>query len=132
MSDTIPTKPILGVDFDGVLHRYDSGWKGAGTIPDAPVKGAMEFLREAARVFRVAIYSSRSHEPEGIPAMQAWVFEHLCTELGADTGTWVFEQLEWPETKPPAKVSLDDRVVAFEGEFPSITSLLDFQPWNRR
>ena len=27
-------KPILCLDFDGVIHRYDSGWKGADVIPD--------------------------------------------------------------------------------------------------
>jgi hypothetical protein len=32
-------KPILCLDFDGVLHSYTSGWKGAAVIPDPPVPG---------------------------------------------------------------------------------------------
>ena len=65
------SKPILCVDFDGVIHSYASGWKGADAIPDPPVPGAMEFLREALRHFRVSIFSSRSNQPGGIAAMQA-------------------------------------------------------------
>ena len=29
-------KPILCLDFDGVVHSYTSGWKGADVIPDPP------------------------------------------------------------------------------------------------
>ena len=36
--------PILCIDFDGVLHSYSSGWKGARNIPDPPVTGAIEWL----------------------------------------------------------------------------------------
>ena len=52
-------KPILSLDFDGVIHSYTSGWQGPRTIPDAPVPGALRFLIEAQRRFQVAIFSSR-------------------------------------------------------------------------
>ncbi len=35
------TKPILCVDFDGVVHSYTSGWKGETVIPYPPVNGAL-------------------------------------------------------------------------------------------
>ncbi len=40
-------KPILCLDFDGVIHSYTSGWKGADVIPDPPVEGAMQFIWDA-------------------------------------------------------------------------------------
>jgi len=37
------SKPILLIDFDGVIHSYTSGWQGAGVISDPPVEGAFDF-----------------------------------------------------------------------------------------
>jgi hypothetical protein len=118
-------KPILCLDFDGVLHSYSSGWKGADVIPDPPVPGALAFLREAVKHFRVAIFSSRSNQPGGLLAMQQWLGDH--TEDGI-----TLAELEWPLEKPPAFVTLDDRVICFTGEWPSMEALLAFKPWNKR
>ena len=72
MNDTT-FRPTLCLDFDGVLHSYTSGWQGADVVSDPPTEGAMEFLSRAVRHFDVAIYSSRSHQPNGILAMQLWL-----------------------------------------------------------
>jgi hypothetical protein len=71
--------PIICVDFDGVLHSYTSGWKGAGVIPDPPVEGTMEWLANAvlSDKAQIAIYSSRSKDADGIPAMRRWLAAHL-------------------------------------------------------
>lgn len=43
--------PTLVVDFDGVLHAYESPWTSPWTIPDAPVEGAIEWLtKEPSRL----------------------------------------------------------------------------------
>lgn len=127
-------KPILCLDFDGVIHSYTSGWKGAEIIPDPPVPGALEFLQEAVKHFRVAIFSSRSHQPGGAVAMRTWLGAHILkrqsiTELGDPP--W-FAQLEWPMEKPPALVTIDDRAITFDGTWPSIESLKAFKPWNKK
>lgn len=127
-------KPILCLDFDGVIHSYTSGWKGADVIPDPPVPGAIAFLREAVKHFRVMIFSSRSNQPGGARAMREWLGTHILadqslTELGDPP--W-FAAIEWPTEKPPALVTIDDRAICFDGSWPSMDTLRTFKPWNKR
>lgn len=130
------TKPILSVDFDGVIHSYTSGWQGATVIPDPPVPGALVFLREAVNHFRVCIFSSRSHEKGGVPAMQLWLWNNIqmCEKLvkveSSREDHW-YTEIEWPKIKPPAFLTLDDRAITFDGTWPSIESLKEFKPWNK-
>lgn len=112
-------KPILCLDFDGVIHSYTSGWKGADVIPDDPVPGAIELIKQASIPFEVMIYSSRNHQRGGIEAMRGWFIRH-----GLDLPLSAF-----PLSKPPAFLTLDDRVITFLGEWPNIDALLKFKPW---
>jgi hypothetical protein len=122
-------KPILCLDFDGVCHQYSSGWKGADVIADGPVDGLFEFLENALEVFEVHIFSSRSRLENGISAMLYWFIEQEEYWSGGDTN--ITERLHFPEQKPPAHVSLDDRAVTFTGVWPSVEELENFKPWNR-
>lgn len=127
-------KPILCLDFDGVIHSYTSGWKGADVIPDPPVPGALQFIASATEHFTVAIFSSRSHQPGGIAAMCEWLgYWSVDKEHGMpddfDHGTW--GAIQWPTEKPPALVTIDDRAITFTGEWPSVETLLNFKPWNK-
>ena len=125
-------KPILCLDFDGVIHSYTSGWKGADVIPDPPVDGALLFIVNALDHFRVAIYSSRSGQPGGINAMQKWLAEHYYRDGGEVVdGRAIVSLIEWPTEKPPAMVTLDDRAITFTGVFPAIEQLKSFKPWNK-
>lgn len=75
-------KPIISVDFDGVIHSYSSGWKGAHRIPDPPVDGAIKWLYDMFcedRV-RVAIFSSRSKSILGRMAMKLWLRKWIIHE----------------------------------------------------
>lgn len=140
-SEPGPNARILVLDFDGVLHSYVSGWKGADICPDDPVPGAMEFLVHASGVFRIMIYSSRSHQAGGIEAMRQWISDHLWKYLegdlkcGPSTGRnhdLVLGRISFPLSKPSAFVTLDDRAITFNGTWPKIADLLDFKPWNKR
>ena len=148
-------KKILCLDFDGVIHSYTSGWKGARTIPDPPIPGALEFLVRALEHFQVAILSSRSHQLGGRYAMKRWLRKHLI-EAGQDcaaTPEWwqrqmsktafadpwddevayatskIIKQIQWPKHKPPATLSIDDRAMRFSGVWPSFEAIQKFKPY---
>lgn len=128
------SKPILCLDFDGVIHSYTSGWKGADTIPDPPVDGAMKFIWDATEHFRVAIFSSRSNQAGGLSAMRAWLYHHFRSYWGthAMQADDKLGEIEWPTEKPAALVTIDDRALTFDGTWPSIDALKNFKPWNKR
>lgn len=134
-------KKILSLDFDGVLHSYKSGWKGARTIPDPPVEGAIEwlesFLSSHCTVpdsicamapegdWEVCIFSSRSCYIGGRRAMKKWLVAN-----GLDSR--YLEVIKFPLHKPPATVGIDDRVLTFNGQFPSFAEIITFKPWNKK
>lgn len=132
-------KPILCLDFDGVLHSYTSGWKGAAVIPDPPVPGAIAFLYDAILHFEVHIYSSRSHQEGGIDAMMDWLVaaerEYIAEQHAAgqpQIRTSLLLNIEFPTEKPPAHVTIDDRAITFVGVWPTIDRLKAFKPWNKK
>lgn len=151
-------KPILTLDFDGVIHSYTSGWRGATVIPDPPVPGALEFIVAAINPFQVAILSSRSHQWGGRRAMKRYLRKHLTALAGNDFSeapewwrnkisesafadpwcdevdwaiTHVVRAISWPLFKPSSMVTIDDRAITFTGQWPTVTSLMGFRPWNK-
>ena len=122
-------KPILCLDFDGVIHSYTSGWEGPEVINDPPVPGALEFINEAMKHFTVAIFSSRSNQPGGIEAMRQWL-NYWATNEGVDHVTWY--AIQWPTVKPAAFLTIDDRAITFTGKWPDVKSLFDFRVWYKR
>lgn len=147
------SKPILSVDFDGVIHSYASGWRGAGNIPDPPVPGAIPWLlRMLDAGFEVAIFSSRSKNLLGRWAMKQWLAKEIWAywenptdptpfpsladaECGADAAG-IYRRFSWPWFKPPALMTIDDRALTFNGNWndPAYTpeAIRAFQPWNKK
>lgn len=127
-------KPILCLDFDGVIHSYSSGWKGARNIPDPPVEGAMDFMQEALNAgWDVVIHSSRARHFGGIAAMRAWLRD-WCPDGGwyEVMGSSQLEDVRFTRWKPSAVVTIDDRALTFTGTWPSLASLKEFRPWNKK
>ncbi len=118
-------KLTVCVDFDGVVHLYESGWKGIDIIEDAPHPHAWDALSEYVKHFHVHIYSARSEEQRGIDAMKKWFELHSCPKE-------VFEKLIFSVKKPTAAVYLDDRAWRFDGVFPTAEEIKAFRPWNKR
>jgi len=148
-------KPNLLVDFDGVIHRYVSEWRGPARIPDPPVPGAIKFLCEAQEYFRVCIYSSRSCQFLGKWAMKRWIRKHFIYQVlwqnnealmhwtiqggnNPESKTEVrkaanrlVKSLRFPTNKPRAFLTIDDRCVCFTGHFLRPSELINFKPWNK-
>lgn len=113
----------LAVDFDGVLHSYESGWMGTDKIPDLPVSGAIHFLSDAIAQFdSVIIFSTRANCELGRNAIRKWLQEQGLPKYKVN-------KLNITSEKLPATVYLDDRAVPFTGTFPSISSLYNFRTW---
>ena len=126
-------KPVLCLDFDGVIHSYSSGWKGARIIPDDEVPGSIEFIYSAINAgWDVVVHSSRARYFGGIRAMRSWLKEragNIWYEDGA--GGIGLESVRFVRWKPPALVTIDDRALTFTGEWPALDSLRAFKPWNK-
>lgn len=125
-------KPILSLDFDGVIHSYSSGWKGADVIPDPPVDGAIAFMLGALNHFDVVIFSSRSNQKGGVSAMQKWLREHAGQTWYESPAGPGLEDVRFVTEKPAAFIGLDDRVLTFDGSWPTVQTLKEFKPWNKR
>lgn len=132
--------PIICVDFDGVIHSYTSGWKGADVIPDEPVPGAIEWLihhlpiPEAISAMgeeyvgpEPVIYSARSGQKGGIKAMKEWFIKH-----GLHPAYISDDILKFPKEKPAAFLTIDDRAICFNGHFPTSEEIMGFQTWQKR
>lgn len=114
--------PILCLDFDGVLARYERGWPGnAAMVAEEPVEGAQDFVRRAQEAgWRVMVYSARSGQAGGIRAMRTWLKRHG------------FPEVELPGRKPPITLTIDDQAIRFEGAWPDPKEILKLKPWYKR
>jgi hypothetical protein len=116
-----------------VIHAYTSGWKGEAVIPDEPVPGALQFmLALLMRGWRVTIVSSRSATREGRIAMAEWLRKHAGACWYPSPGAPGLEDVEFPEHKPAALITIDDRAIQFTGTWPTIEDLDTFKPWNKK
>lgn len=128
------TKPILCLDFDATIHKYDSPWEGPGIVRDGPVDGAIRWMWKAREFFTLAVFSSRSADHQGVMAMRDAIFSWTSRELGPQSAVELTNSMLFPTTKPPAFLSIDDRAVQFNGNWAALDpeALLKFSPWNKR
>jgi hypothetical protein len=119
----MPNKPILALDFDGVIHRYSKGWAD-GTIYDPPTEGFAEWLPQALEHFTVIIVSSRINAG-GAEAIIAWMDKHNIPDRN---------RLIYSRTRPPAFITIDDRAVTFTGDWGDYPMrwLTAFKPWHEK
>ena len=114
-------RPTVVFDFDGVIHSYTTRWRAASVIPDPPVEGIREALREIRKYYRVVVVSSRCSQEDGIDAIREYLKRY---DIEVD---------DIAVEKPPAVVYIDDRALTFDGHPERLLrKIRAFKPWNRR
>lgn len=129
-------KPIICVDFDGVIHSYDNGWQG-GKIYGHVVPGFFEWVEKVSPQFELVIYSSRSKTKEGTAAMETWLDVECETwENANDREMQISTPIKFAHEKPMAWLTIDDRAIQFRGDWSAwwLTpeAMLAFKPWNKK
>lgn len=113
-------KQTVVFDFDGVIHSYKSGWKGANIIPDSPVPGickAIADIREAG--YEVVVVSARCATLRGYGAITAWLYDNGIEVDAVKTEI------------PPAVAYIDDRAICFDGHPENLLDRIKaLKPWN--
>jgi hypothetical protein len=126
-------KPILCIDFDGVIHDYMEGWKD-GEIYGDVVQGFFDWAEQAEKLFTLVIYSSRSLDPNNSIAMGQWIDKKRQEWLTARSLVAPGPSFLYAHSKPAAFVTIDDRGVTFKGDWsaPELQpeTLRAFKPWN--
>lgn len=119
-----PKVKTIAVDFDGVIHSYQTPWVASHYIPDPPLPGALEWLEYLTHNFKVLIFSARCNDVAGIAAMKGWFKNHGLAP--AALGALIFEP-----GKPSAHVFIDDRAIQFDGNYLALHpgQLRRFKPW---
>jgi phosphoglycolate phosphatase-like HAD superfamily hydrolase len=89
----------IAIDFDGVIHRYSSGFQGLHNVYDPPTDGTRESLEKLKSMgYRLIIVSSRP-----TPAITQW--------LQNENLSYLFDDVT--NIKHPAKYYIDDHAIRF-------------------
>ena len=80
-------KKTVVFDFDGVIHSYKSGWRGKTVIPDPPVDGIVEALKEIHESgYEIVVVSTRSATVEGKAAVWSYLIDRaICFDGHPET-----------------------------------------------
>jgi hypothetical protein len=128
---TVRGKPTLCVDFDGVIHSYESGWQG-GEIYGHVVPGFFEWVVSVQDHFIVAVYSSRSKDEQTRMEMTAWLNRQINNWYEDNSGAKQVH-LTIATEKPAAWLTIDDRCIRFDGNWKSpelwVEQLIAYKPW---
>lgn len=114
-------KRIIAIDFDGVIHDYNEGWKGYDVVYGKPVKGIKILINQLKERFNIVIYSSRCNKEEGRQAIKIF----------CDKNKVYYDDISY--SKPPAFVTIDDRCICFNGNTEGLyNQIINFKPWNKK
>lgn len=129
------SKPVICIDFDGVIHKYSQGWQD-GSIYDDVVPGFFDWVERVRDSFTLVIYSSRSATEAGIAAMAEWFVVQRAAWVN-DGGVIRSKEnlsIKFAREKPPAWLTIDDRAICFTGNWADARltpeAMRAFKRWN--
>ena len=123
----------IAVDFDGVIHSYEDGWKD-GSIYGELMEGALEGLAYLMDKYAVYVFSTRN--PRQIAR---WIESKtaqagkpiICTVKVPRSGFWNEQgRLLVTNVKLPAFAIFDDRGIRFKKWSQALTALAMFEREN--
>jgi len=134
-----PERFTIGLDFDGTIHSYKSGFHGKAILPDLPVDGAIAWLSFVLESDAKVIMHTCRLNPDSpseiedlgsfstediVAAIKTWLVKHGLDKSLADSIEF------WSDRgKPHCNVYLDDRGYRFDGFFPSLSHLKSLEKW---
>jgi len=95
-------KGVIGIDFDGVIHRYSKGWQD-GSIYDKPIEGTDKALTELLdKGYKLFIFTARP-----LKGIREWLKSNFEDER--------IHNINLTNKKLPAQLYIDDRGYRFKG-----------------
>lgn len=104
----------IGLDFDGVLNSYVSGYQGP-EITDLPVPGALEFVNwlvDNGATCVIITARVREENDDHCKGVESWLKKHG------------FPEMKVTGKKMPCLLYLDDRGLRFTGDFDEVKDFL--------
>lgn len=127
-------KPTICIDFDGVIHSYEHGWRN-GEIYGTVTPGFFEWASRMREHFTLVIYSSRSKDIDMRGAMYRWIQDQRNEWYNANRPIEFvsIDDFTFAHEKPSAFITIDDRCICFDGDWSKITAerVFNFKPWNK-
>ena len=126
-------KPTICIDFDGVIHSYEHGWRN-GEIYGTVTPGFFEWADRMKDAFKLVVYSSRSKDMDMRGKMYQWMQTMVARWANFDGhSTLNIDDFEFAHEKPSAFMTIDDRCICFDGDWSKITAerIFNFKPWNK-
>jgi len=108
------------LDFDGVVH-LNGRFVASTIIEGEPVPGVTHAIERLREQYKVVVHSCRCAADGGVDAIKDWLKLH-----GIEVDDVV-------DHKPMAEVYVDDRAVAFDGDWlATLDDIDEFKPWHKR